>query len=79
MDYSAYRDEAVDGPRFAAVYHLLSLKHNVRIRLRVFAEDDSFPLLASVNPIWNAANWFEREAFDLYGIVFEGHPTCVAS
>ena len=74
MDYSAYRDESWDGPRFAAVYHLLSLKHNVRIRLRVFAEDDSFPLLASVNPIWNAANWFEREAFDLYGIVFEGHP-----
>ncbi|NWK77186.1 NADH-quinone oxidoreductase subunit C [Aquitalea sp. LB_tupeE] len=74
MDYSVYRDEPWDGPRFAAVYHLLSLKHNVRIRLRVFAEDDSFPLLASVNPIWNAANWFEREAFDLYGIVFEGHP-----
>jgi len=74
MDYSAYRDEPWDGPRFAAVYHLLSLTHNVRIRLRVFAEDDSFPLLASVNPIWNAANWFEREAFDLYGIVFEGHP-----
>jgi len=74
MDYSAYRDEPWDGPRFAVVYHLLSLKHNVRIRLRVFAEDDSFPLLASVNPIWNAANWFEREAFDLYGIVFEGHP-----
>jgi len=74
MDYSAYRDEPCDGPRFAVVYHLLSLKHNVRIRLRVFAEDDSFPLLASVNPIWNAANWFEREAFDLYGIVFEGHP-----
>ncbi|RQO66738.1 NADH-quinone oxidoreductase subunit C [Aquitalea sp. FJL05] len=74
MDYSAYRDEVWDGPRFAVVYHLLSLKHNVRIRLRVFAEDDSFPLLASVNPVWNAANWFEREAFDLYGIVFEGHP-----
>ncbi|BBF83738.1 NADH-ubiquinone oxidoreductase chain C [Aquitalea magnusonii] len=74
MDYSAYRDEPWDGPRFAVVYHLLSLKHNVRIRLRVFAEDDSFPLLASVNPIWNAANWFEREAFDLFGIVFEGHP-----
>ncbi|RMC92391.1 NADH-quinone oxidoreductase subunit C [Aquitalea palustris] len=74
MDYSAYRDEAWDGPRFAVVYHLLSLKHNLRIRLRVFAEDDSFPLLASVNPVWNAANWFEREAFDLFGIVFEGHP-----
>ncbi|PXX44421.1 MULTISPECIES: NADH-quinone oxidoreductase subunit C [Aquitalea] len=74
MDYSAYRDEPWDGPRFAVVYHLLSLKHNLRIRLRVFAEDDSFPLLASVNPVWNAANWFEREAFDLFGIVFEGHP-----
>ena len=74
MDYSAYRDEPWDGPRFAVVYRLLALKHNVRIRLRVFAEDDSFPLLASVNPIWNAANWFEREAFDLFGIVFEGHP-----
>ncbi|SUX30447.1 NADH-quinone oxidoreductase subunit C [Chromobacterium vaccinii] len=74
MDYSAYRDEPWDGPRFAAVYHLLSVKLNHRIRLRVFAADDDFPVIPSVNDVWNAANWFEREAFDLYGIVFEGHP-----
>lgn len=74
MDYSTYRDEVRDGPRFAAVYHLLSVKLNHRIRLRAFCEDDAFPVLPSVTEIWSAANWFEREAFDLYGIVFEGHP-----
>jgi NADH-quinone oxidoreductase subunit C len=74
MDYSAYRDSTWEGARFAAVYHLLSVKYNWRIRLRTFAADDSFPVIPSVVDVWNAANWFEREAFDLYGIVFEGHP-----
>lgn len=60
--------------RFAAVSHLLSFDQNVRLRLRCFAADDSFPVIPSVTEIWSGANWFEREAFDLYGIVFEGHP-----
>jgi len=60
--------------RFAAAYHLLSLEHNWRVRMRVFAEDDELPVLDSVVGIWPSANWFEREAFDLYGIVFTGHP-----
>ena len=74
VDYSAYGDGAWEGPRFAAVYHLLSLAHNRRLRVRVFAADDDFPVLPSVVDLWPAANWFEREAFDLYGIVFTGHP-----
>lgn len=74
VDYLTYKDSAWDGARFAAVYHLLSLTHNARLRLRVFAEDDDFPVLPSVVDVWNAVNWYEREAFDLYGIVFEGHP-----
>jgi NADH-quinone oxidoreductase subunit C len=61
------------GPRFAVVYHLLSVKHNHRVRLRAWL-DDAMPLVASVTEIWACANWFEREAFDLFGIVFEGHP-----
>ncbi len=73
LDYSTYKDGQYDGLRFAAVSHLLSIKHNWRLRLRAFAPNDDFPVLASVNPIWNSANWFEREAFDMYGIVFEGH------
>jgi NADH-quinone oxidoreductase subunit C len=76
MDYSAYRDgdsPLAQGPRFAAVSHLLSLTHNCRLRVRVFALNDDMPIVASINPIWSSANWFEREAFDLYGIVFEGH------
>jgi NADH-quinone oxidoreductase subunit C len=60
--------------RFAAVYHLLSLAHNRRLRVKVFADDDEFPVLDSVINIWPSVNWFEREAFDLYGIVFSGHP-----
>jgi NADH-quinone oxidoreductase subunit C len=60
--------------RFAAVYHLLSLTHNRRLRVRVYAREDDFPLLPSVIDIWPSANWYEREAFDLYGIVFTGHP-----
>ena len=62
------------GNRFAVVYHLLSLTHNWRLRVRVFAPDDEFPVLASVIDAWPAANWFEREAFDFYGIMFTGHP-----
>jgi NADH-quinone oxidoreductase subunit C len=60
--------------RFAVVYHLLSVTHNVRLRVRVFANEDDFPVLASVAEIWPCANWYEREAFDLFGIVFTGHP-----
>ncbi|MCC5809925.1 MAG: NADH-quinone oxidoreductase subunit C [Ectothiorhodospiraceae bacterium] len=62
------------GRRFAAVYHLLSVTHNRRLRVKCFCADDNFPMLQSVVPIWAGANWFEREAFDLYGIVFDGHP-----
>jgi len=60
--------------RFAAVVHLLSIEHNVRLRMRYFAADDGLPVVPSVTELWGAANWFEREAFDLFGIVFEGHP-----
>ncbi|MEP7330077.1 MAG: NADH-quinone oxidoreductase subunit C [Betaproteobacteria bacterium] len=74
VDYSTYGDGAWDGQRFAAVYHLLSLAHNHRLRVRTFAADDDFPVVPSVQDIWPAANWFERETFDLYGIVFDGHP-----
>ena len=74
VDYQAYGQGAYEGPRFAAVYHLLSLPHNRRLRVRAFAADDDFPVMPSVIDIWPCANWFEREAFDLYGIVFEGHP-----
>ncbi|MEY4751686.1 MAG: hypothetical protein RIQ60_3900 [Pseudomonadota bacterium] len=73
IDYSAWRDGEYDGLRFAVVLHLLSYKHNWRVRVKVFAPDDDLPLVASVNPVWSGANWFEREAFDLYGIVFDGH------
>jgi len=73
VDYSTYKDGAYEGPRFAAVSHLLSVAKNWRLRLKVFAPNDDLPLVASVTPIWNSANWFEREAFDLYGIIFEGH------
>ncbi|MHB0990715.1 MAG: NADH-quinone oxidoreductase subunit C [Burkholderiales bacterium] len=74
MDYSDYRQGEWEGLRFAAVYHLLSIAKNRRVRVRVFAADDDFPVLSSVTAIWSAANWYEREAFDLYGIVFDGHP-----
>jgi NADH-quinone oxidoreductase subunit C len=74
IDYLAFGDGAYDGPRFAAVLHLLSITHNWRLRVRVFAELDDMPIVPSVIDIWNGVNWFEREAFDLYGIVFEGHP-----
>jgi NADH-quinone oxidoreductase subunit C len=73
MDYSAYRDGAWEGRRYAAVSHLLSVSLNQRVRVRVFATDDDFPVVPSVHELWSSANWYEREAFDLYGIVFEGH------
>lgn len=88
VDYSTYGSALCEGGvylrnddvpdayplRFAIVYHLLSLTHNVRLRVRVFAEDNDLPVLDSVVGIWPCANWYEREAFDLYGIVFTGHP-----
>lgn len=74
IDYSSYGEGTWDGPRFAAVYHLLSVTHNQRVRVKVFAKDDDFPVVDSVIGIWPSANWYEREAFDLYGIVFENHP-----
>ena len=75
VDYSTYGgDDVWQGKRFAIVYHLLSVKHNYRLRVRIFAEDDDFPVLESVAEIWSCANWYEREAFDLYGILFTGHP-----
>ena len=74
IDYAAYADKPREGPRFAAVVHLLSVEHNWRLRLRAFCPDDAFPVLASLVEVWPSVNWFEREAFDLFGIVFEGHP-----
>jgi NADH-quinone oxidoreductase subunit C len=79
VDYSTYGGEAgrmdtASNNRFAAVYHLLSVKHNCRLRVKTFADNDEFPVIDSVIDIWPAVNWFEREAFDLFGIVFSGHP-----
>ena len=78
IDYSTYgdrpKDGAAPGTRFAAVLHLLSVTHNWRLRVRVFCADDGFPLLDSVIDVWPSINWYEREAFDLFGIVFAGHP-----
>lgn len=75
VDYAQYGNTPRDEEgRFMVVLHLLSLQHNWRLRVRVRCPQDDLPLVASVNDIWNAANWFEREAFDLYGIIFEGHP-----
>ena len=73
VDYSTHGEGTWDGLRFAAVSHLLSITHNWRVRVRVFAPDDEMPMVASVVPVWRSANWYEREAFDLYGILFEGH------
>lgn len=63
-----------DRPRFASVYHLLSITHNIRLRVRVYCEDEHTPVVPSVVDLWPAANWFERESFDLFGIIYEGHP-----
>lgn len=79
IDYSTYGDElsakhGLRNKRFAVIYHLLSVEKNYRLRVRVLAENNEFPVVDSVTEIWPTANWFEREAFDLYGIVFTGHP-----
>ena len=74
VDYSTYGGGTNGGPRFAVVYHLLSLANNHRVRVRSFAPDDAFPVVPSAVEVWPNANWFEREAFDLYGIMFPGHP-----
>ena len=77
VDYSAYGDGAASSDqhaRFAVVFHLLSIAHNRRLRVRVFASDDEMPVVDSVIGVWPSANWFEREAFDLFGIIFTGHP-----
>ena len=73
VDYSSYRDQDWDGLRYCVVSHLLSVTHNWRVRLKVFCTDDDYPTVASLNDVWASANWFEREAFDLYGIIFDGH------
>jgi NADH-quinone oxidoreductase subunit C len=74
LDYSAYREGLHEGPRFVVVAHLLSLTHNWRLRVRAVCPDDDLPLVGSLMDVWPAVGWFEREAFDLFGIVFEGHP-----
>jgi NADH-quinone oxidoreductase subunit C len=74
VDYSAFGNGVWEGPRYAVVVHLLSLAHNQRLRVRAYCPDDDLPVVASMVDVWPAANWFEREAFDLFGIVFEGHP-----
>jgi NADH-quinone oxidoreductase subunit C len=74
IDYSTYGEGSWSGPRYAVVTHLLSLTRNWRVRVRSYCPDDDFPLISSLTGVWASANWYEREAFDLYGIVFEGHP-----
>jgi NADH-quinone oxidoreductase subunit C len=73
VDYSAYADAVHEGARYCVVSHLLSVSLNQRVRVKVFCEDDDFPVVESVSDLWNSANWYEREAFDLFGIVFDGH------
>jgi NADH-quinone oxidoreductase subunit C len=73
LDMSAYKDAPYDGARYCVVSHLLSVSLNWRVRVKVFGPDDDLPIVPSITPVWGAANWFEREAFDLYGIIFEGH------
>jgi NADH-quinone oxidoreductase subunit C len=73
IDYSEWKDQPWDGLRYGVVSHLLSISHNHRLRVKVLATDDDMPSLPSVTDVWNSANWFEREAFDLFGIVFDGH------
>lgn len=74
VDYSAYGNGGWQGKRFASSAHLLSIKNNWRLRLKVFAQDDEFPMVDSLVPVWNSANWYERESFDLFGILYNGHP-----
>lgn len=73
VDYSSYKDRPWDGPRYCVVSHLLSISKNWRVRLKVFAPDDDVPVVASLTELWTGANWFEREAFDMIGVIFEGH------
>ncbi len=73
IDYSSWKDQPWEGPRYAVVLHLLSISLNWRVRIKVFAVDNEMPVVASVNGVWAAANWFEREAFDMVGVIFEGH------
>ena len=73
LDYSGYKDQPWEGPRFCVASHLLSITHNWRVRLKVVCPDDDVPTVATLTEVWSSANWFEREAFDLYGIIFEGH------
>ena len=73
VDYSTYGEVGTEGPRYCVVSHLLSVSLNQRVRVKVFCPDDDFPVVASVSDLWNSANWYEREAFDLFGIVFDGH------
>jgi NADH-quinone oxidoreductase subunit C len=73
VDYSSYKDQAWEGPRFCVVSHLLSVSKNWRVRLKVFCPDDDVPVVESLTEVWSSCNWFEREAFDLYGMIFEGH------
>jgi NADH-quinone oxidoreductase subunit C len=73
IDYLSFHDD-YEGPRFAVVYHLLSIKHNWRLRVTSFAANDEFPVVPSLDNLWSGVNWFEREAFDMFGIVFDGHP-----
>lgn len=73
MDYSTYGDREQEGLRYCVVSHLLSVSMNQRVRVKVFCADDNFPVMDSVTEIWNSAGWYEREAFDLFGIVFDGH------
>ena len=73
VDYSSWKDQPWEGPRFCVVSHLLSVSKNWRVRLKVFAPDDDMPVVKTLTEVWSGANWFEREAFDLYGIIFDGH------
>ncbi|WP_031404005.1 NADH-quinone oxidoreductase subunit C [Thiomonas sp. FB-Cd] len=73
VDYQGYANSAWSGPRFCVVLHLLSIDHNKRVRVRLWCADDSLPVVPSVCDIWSSANWYEREAFDLYGVIFDGH------
>ena len=73
IDFSSWKDQPWDGPRYCVVSHLLSISLNWRLRLKVFAPDDDVPVVASLNEVWSSANWFEREAFDMIGVIFEGH------
>jgi len=73
IDYSTWKDRPWDGPRYCAVSHLLSLSLNWRVRLKVFAPDDDLPIVASLTDLWSSASWFEREAFDMIGMIFDGH------